>query len=288
MPLPRRQGHYGKRLPYAGKNNNNKSGRSKRHDSSSLARKPKTALEAQSSTKSSKSNNKKKSVMESTKWNNDDSSSDEEEASRTRKASKNAKGRSLDRAAPQSFPAFTPIVPKKKRAPRKSSNKTPPQQSRAPIRVNLTPDPPTDMPKGWLTKSGLLNVSSRHNGMAIQYRVMYHTSQKPIKDHNAGAKGKIRYREMVVQSRYACVSGSHGGSTYSFMRWKLPGTLLQSRNAKHITIYKDTRPRLPSAAQMRETDYPLIILCNELKGRDRRMAERFLCDAQAGMTPEQF
>ena len=143
------------------------------------------------------------------------------------------------------------------------------------------------MPKGWLTKSQLLEVATRHKGMAIQYRVMYHSSQKPIRDCNAGATRKIRYKDVVIQSRFACVSGSHGGSTYSFMRWKLPGTLLQSRKAKHITIYQDTRPRLYQHGHT-ETSHPLIVLCSELKDADRRMAERFLRDAEAGMTPEQF
>ena len=149
------------------------------------------------------------------------------------------------------------------------------------------------MPKGWLTKSQLLDVARKHNGMAIQYRVMYHQSQKPIRDNNAGASRKIRYKDLVVQTRFACTTGSSGGSTYSFMRWKLPGTLLQSRKAKHVTIYDDTRPRLVSDASNNkkknsETSNPVIILCSELKEADCRMAKRFLCHAKAGMTPSEF
>lgn len=57
-----------------------------------------------------------------------------------------------------------------------------------------------------------------------------------------------------------------------------------------MTIYQDTRPRLleQGSATPSETSHPLIYLCSELKDADRRMAERFLCNAEAGVTPEQF
>ena len=212
----------------------------------------------------------KKIVIESS---GDSSEEDSEAAAKKPPAISRTPSKNHKRRAP-TYPAFTPIVPKKAR------------RNSTPIRVNLTPDP-REMPSGWLTKSQLLKVASRHNGMAVQYRVMYHTSQKPIKDHNAGATRKIRYMDAVVQSRFACASGSHGGNTYALKRWKLPGTLLQSRNAKHITIYSDTRPRLYAPGR-KETEHPLIVLCSELNDADRRMAARFLRDAEAGMTPEQF
>ena len=203
------------------------------------------------------------------------SSDDESLADKTPHASRVA-GCSTDRTP--LYPSFTPIIPKARRAP--SSH------SRATIRVNLTPSC-DDAPKGWCTKSQLLEIAKRHGGMAIQYRVMYHASQKAICDHNGGNRRKIRFKDLVVQSRFACASGSYGGNTYSFMRWKLPGTLLQSRDAKHITIYDDTRPKLFEPGQ-KETSHPLILLCGELKEEDHRMVERFLRQAEAGMTPELF
>jgi len=249
---------------------------------SQVRKKPPASHAANRPVASSKSTCRSRKIV--TENHDESSSSDEERTGHknptsSRAMSKNSRRRTLDKAPP-SYPAFTPIVPKKARR-----NSTP--RVRTPIRVNLTPDRSDMMPKGWLTKSQLLDVASRHKGMAIQYRVMYHMSHKSIKDHNAGAARKIRYKDVVVQTRFACVSGSSGGSSYSFMRWKLPGTLLQSRKAKHITIYEDTRPRLYEHGS-KETSHPLIILCSELKDADRRMAERFLRDAEAGMTPEQF
>jgi hypothetical protein len=123
--------------------------------------------------------------------------------------------------------------------------------------------------------------------MAIQFRIMYHSAPKPIRDHNPGNPRKIHCKDLVVQSRFACASGSYGGNTYSFMRWKLPGTLLQLRNAKHVTIYDDTRPKLLEPGQ-KETSHPLIMLCGELNVKDQRMVERFLRQANAGTTPEMF
>lgn len=207
----------------------------------------------------------------------DGSSDDESLADKTPHPHASHVARRSINSAP-SYPAFTPIIRKARRAP--SSH------SRATIRVNLTPTR-DDAPSGWCTKSQLLGIAKRHDGMAIQYRVMYHASQKAIYDHNPGKRCKIRFKDLVVQSRFACASGSYGGNTHSFMRWKLPGTLLQSRNAKHITIYDDTRPKLFEPGQ-KETSHPLILLCGELKEGDRRMVERFLRQAEAGMTPEMF
>eukprot|EP00957_Ditylum_brightwellii_P040704 3081189-Ditylum_brightwellii.AAC.1 len=82
--------------------------------------------------------------------------------------------------------------------------------------------------------------------MAIQYRAMYHASDRPIKDH-ACSNRKIRKGDLVVQSRFVCISGSYGGSTFSFKKWKLPGTL-SNRNAGHMTMYKNTRPVLAEDA----------------------------------------
>jgi hypothetical protein len=235
------------------------------------------------------SSSKSKRVFVEDKVDSSSSSSDEDESSMVVPAksrtslstfSRRSSFKSDQHEHPHLYPAFTPIVPDKKK-----------KRARTPIRVNLTPEynSASIMPQGWLAKSQLLDVARKHNGMAIQYRVMYHQSQKPIRDNNAGAIRKIRYKDLVVQTRFACTTGSSGGSTYSFMKWKLPGTLLQSRKAQHVTIYDDTRPRLLSDRNKNsETSHPVIILCSELKEADCRMAKRFLCHAKAGMTPSQF
>eukprot|EP00978_Attheya_sp_CCMP212_P002377 scaffold4884_cov50-Attheya_sp.AAC.3 len=153
---------------------------------------------------------------------------------------------------------------------------------------------PNPIVSEWKTKSQLLAVARKYNGMAIQYRALYHPSTaQRIKDHNTTPSSKnklwISPKDLIIQSRFMCVSGNGGGSTYSFCHWKLPGNLLKKRKS-HLTIYKSTRPVLceMDTNEEDEVSHPRFFLAIDLVQNDRRMINAFISKADAGSTPAQY
>jgi hypothetical protein len=154
---------------------------------------------------------------------------------------------------------------------------------------------PNPIVSEWKTKSQLLAVARKYNGMAIQYRALYHPSTaQRIKDHNTTPSSKnklwISPKDLIVQSRFMCASGNGGGSTYSFCHWKLPGNLLKKRKS-HLTIYKSTRPvlcEIDTNEKEDEVSHPRFFLANDLVQNDRRMINAFISKADAGSTPAQY
>ncbi len=156
-------------------------------------------------------------------------------------------------------------------------------------------------PKGWKTREEMRVIARRHEGTFIQYKVLRRPPDGEwIRDQNYHCNDAdmeprlILPQDLMVQSRFVSKSGNHGGNSYLFLDWKLPGTFLKKRK-QHITIFQDTRPKLytPTSQQQEtkgadETAHPMLFLDPELAADEVDMITKFIQDAPAGSSPREF
>ena len=88
---------------------------------------------------------------------------------------------------------------------------------------------------------------------------------------------------LVVQSRFVSTSGCHGGSTFSFTNFRLPGNF--RRHTKHHSIYQSTRPSLTVPKQTNE--YPLFVIDMKLSESDKNIVRAFVAESMPGFSPSQ-
>ena len=137
---------------------------------------------------------------------------------------------------------------------------------------------------GWRTINQLRQIAALHNGMAIQYRILY--SNKEIKDHNPGSTEPIPPNVLVVQSRFATKTRSSGGCSYRLRDWILPGGL-KLRKAQHMTIYRDTRPSFYEDG-VADNAFPVIVLDPGIPSKHVNTLRQFFAEGDSGKTITMF
>jgi len=89
----------------------------------------------------------------------------------------------------------------------------------------------------------------------------------------------------MFSCRYVSAIGNAGGSTYSFVRFRMPGNFKQSKYNRR-SIYDSTRPSLVKPRE--DSACPLFILDQSLSEVDRKMVKEFVQTSEPGKNPLQI